>query len=51
MLNKREIVRDIILVSCLEAILDKKVCTSKNYDYKESLKFEYFLISGVVKIC
>lgn len=47
MLNKKDIVRNVVLASCLEVIPDKKGCTSKNHDYKESSKFEYFLISAI----
>lgn len=47
MFNKNDIIRNVILASCLEIIPDKKGCTSKNKNYKKNSKFEYFLIAGI----
>lgn len=46
-MTRKDIVRNVILASCLEVIPEKKGCTSKNENYKENSKFEYFLIAGI----
>lgn len=47
MFESLNIMRNVILASILEPILNKKGCTTRYQDWQSKSKLEYFLISGV----